>query len=362
MDHPFIPGLELSALLFCEAVQPIMASRFPGVSYSAARLGAGSEVLGFDTPQSMDHDWGPRLILFLAEEDCDRLKDPIDRVLSEDLPPSIHGFPTGFHRDAGGTTWMAQGDSSPVHHRVEIHTVRAFFRDYLDVDPDHKLTVADWLTFPQQRLRTVASGRVFADGLGQLGPIRERLREYPHDVWLYMLSAQWQRIAQEEAFVARCGDVGDELGSRLIATRMVDDLMRLGFLMERQYAPYIKWFGTAFAQLDCAGRLIPIFGRVLSATHWKDREKHLSTAYQQVAHMHNVLQITAPLSTQVSQYHERPYLVLHADRFVEAIREVIADERVKALPVHLGSVDQFADTTDVLDHLGRLDQLKALYR
>ena len=362
MDRPFIPGLELSALFFREQVKPIMASRFAGVRYSAARLGAGSDVLGFDTPQSMDHDWGPRLTLFLAEEDCDRLRDEIDRALSEDLPPRLHGFPTGFHRDAGGTTWMAKGDSSPVHHRVEIRTVRAFFRDYLNMDPDRKPEIADWLTFPQQRLRTVASGRVFADGLGQLGSIRERLHYYPHDVWLYMLSAQWERIAQEEAFVARCGDVGDELGSRLIATRMVGDLMRLCFLMEKQYAPYVKWLGTAFAQLDCASRFIPVFERILNAAHWKDREQHLLAAYQRAAHMHNALQITAPLSTEVSQFHERPYLVLHAERFVEAIRGAIADERVKAMPLHLGSVDQFVDSTDVLDHLGRLDQLKDLYR
>ena len=34
--------------------------------------------------------------------------------------------------------------------------------------------------------------------------------------------------------------------------------MKLCFLMERQYTPYIKWLGTAFKQLDCAHRLTPI--------------------------------------------------------------------------------------------------------
>lgn len=38
--------------------------------------------------------------------------------------------------------------------------------------------------------------------------------------------------------------------------------MRLCFLMEKQYAPYPKWFGTAFAQLDCAERLLPVFEEV----------------------------------------------------------------------------------------------------
>jgi hypothetical protein len=40
----------------------------------------------------------------------------------------------------------------------------------------------------------------------------------------------------------------------------------------------------------------------------------------------------------------------------------MADPEIEALPVHLGSVDQFVDSTDVLDHLSRLRQLRELYR
>ena len=37
---------------------------------------------------------------------------------------------------------------------------------------------------------------------------------------------------------------------RLTAALLVRDVMRLAFLIERQYAPYAKWFGTGFARLD----------------------------------------------------------------------------------------------------------------
>jgi hypothetical protein len=57
---PFVPGLELSRALY-EATAPILARHFPDLAYGAGRLEAGSEVLGFDTARSMDHDWGPRL-------------------------------------------------------------------------------------------------------------------------------------------------------------------------------------------------------------------------------------------------------------------------------------------------------------
>ena len=62
--------------------------------------------------------------------------------------------------------------------------------------------------------------------------------------------------------------------------------------------------------------------------------------------MHNSLGITEPLTTQVSRYHNRPFLVIHADRFVDAIRAEIESEEVLALPEHLGSVDQFIDSTN----------------
>ena len=52
----FIPGLELSRLFYQEAVRPILDAVFPGLPHSAALLGRGSEVLGFDDAMSTDHN------------------------------------------------------------------------------------------------------------------------------------------------------------------------------------------------------------------------------------------------------------------------------------------------------------------
>jgi hypothetical protein len=132
--------------------------------------------------------------------------------------------------------------------------------------------------------------------------------------------------------------------------------------MERQYAPYIKWFATAFGQLECADRLGPIFMQAVSATSWQEREKVLASAYEAMAEMHNGLGITEPLPTQVSRFFDRPFLVIHADYFDEAIRAVITDPEVRALPENLGSIDQFVDSTDVLDCPERFDRLKLMYQ
>lgn len=357
MTRKFIKGLELSELFYTEAVKPLLAQQFPDIVYSAALLGLGSEVLGFDTPQSMDHDWGPKLMLFLGEADHDAWRDEIDRVLRQQLPAEIHGYPTNFGRHGDGTTVMQANSGGPIDHGVLLLTVDCFFCYVLGFDPTGRIRSMDWVRVPQNHLLMLTAGRVFHDGLGQLKPLRAKLAYYPHDVWLYLLAAQWRRIAQEEAFMGRCGQVGDELGSRLIAARLVRDLMRLCFLMERRYAPFIKWFGSAFAQLECAAELLPLFSQVLRADSWQERQAHLAIAYEFVAQKHNSLGITDPLATEVSQYHGRPFLVIHADRFVDTLRAEIKSEEVLALPEHLGSVDQFLDSTDALGYLDRLDVL-----
>ncbi|MBV9864734.1 MAG: DUF4037 domain-containing protein [Abitibacteriaceae bacterium] len=77
---------------------------------------------------------------------------------------------------------------------VDIFTIRSFFEKYLAIDPSCNIEPTDWLTFPQQRLLEVTSGKVYYDGL-QLEEVRQKFSYYPQDVWLYLLSCQWVRIS-----------------------------------------------------------------------------------------------------------------------------------------------------------------------
>ena len=65
----FIPGLILSNIFFDEAVRPLLDRHAPDLTYAAARLGSGSDVLGYDTAMSTDHDWGPRGHILLRDAD-----------------------------------------------------------------------------------------------------------------------------------------------------------------------------------------------------------------------------------------------------------------------------------------------------
>ncbi len=359
----FIPGLQLSQAFYDEAVRPILDTHFPGLPYSAALIGSGSEVLGFDTAMSSDHHWGPRLLLFVNEADYERYSQSIHDTLANELPFTFRGFSTHFsppNADDNGVQLLQETTSSPINHRVQMMTFQQFFRDAFALDYGQPIEAADWLTIPSQRLRAFTAGAVFHDGIG-LQAIRQQFQYYPHDVWLYMLAAGWARIGQEEHFVGRTGYVGDDLGSQVIAARLVRDLMRLCFLMERQYAPYPKWFGTAFSKLACGERLTPIFRGVMLAESWREREQSLSQAYEAVAEMHNALGITGALPAKVSNFWGRPFKVIHAEQFADAIKAQIQDADVKRIPVDIGSIDQFSDSTDLIEHTELRGRLKVLY-
>jgi len=244
---------------------------------------------------------------------------------------------------------------------VEIHTTESFFKSYLLIDPNDDLTASDWLTLSEQKLRTIRSGKIFYDQLG-LKSIQKKLHYFPKDVWLYMLASEWMKISQEEPFVGRTGDVGDELGSKIIAARLVQSIMKLCFLMEKEYAPYSKWFGTAFSRLKCAQKLSPILDKILAAKNWKEREKYFSQAYKVIAQMHNNLKITKPLATDVSSFHDRPYLVIHGDVFANELKNKIKDPAIKKISAAIGSVNQLSNTVDLLENDKLLKKLKVLYR
>ena len=137
--------------------------------------------------------------------------------------------------------------------------------------------------------------------------------------------------------------------------------MRLSFLMEQQYTPYIKWFGSAFRQLKIAPKLTPLFEEILNSTHWKRIETNLSNAFFQVAEAHNALKITPHISPEVSPFYNRPFLVPHSARFVTALLAQVKDPSIGALPPHLGSIDQIVDNTDFLENILHCQQLTALY-
>ncbi|MGA0602566.1 DUF4037 domain-containing protein [Caulobacter sp. KR2-114] len=313
----FIPGLTLARRFYEDWVAP----RLRGWPHAAALIGDGSEVLGFDTPMSTDHDWGARVLVFAEPAAARALEPP---------PVTFLG-------------WPAPG--------AEVTTLAAWTAANLAMSAEGPQSWRDWLATPEPRLLGATSGAVFHDDDGALTALRTRLAYYPDDVWLYRLACQWGRVAEERAFVGRTGEAGDDIGSRLVTARLARDIMGLGFLIERTYAPYAKWFGSAFARLPCAAALAPGLAKALAADDWRARESGLAEAAMAAAELHLTRGLPGLLSPRVGGYFQRPFQVINADEIAAAIRSQIGDAALRARPL-IGGVDQFSDSTAVLAHPG----------
>ena len=338
--NPFEPGLALAALFYDEVLKPIVDS----TPHAAGLLGPGSDVLGLDSERSTDHDWGPRAQLFVRDGSVDAVR----RAVEQSLPETFRGLPTRFGNDR-----------TQAAHHVEVVTLDDWLRDHLGFVPSGAVTQREWLTTPQQLLLGVTAGEVFRDDTGALGAVRERLSWYPNDLWVWLLACQWRRIWQEESFVGRAAECGDDLGARVVAARLVRDLMRLCFLLERRYAPYSKWLGSSFARLDAGTTLAPLLEEAVGAGDNTRRQAALNAACSAVGELHNSAGVTEPVDATPRRFHGRPYMVLGAERFVAACLKQVDDASLLALPL-TGAVDQFVDSTDVLSHHDLARQAAAL--
>jgi hypothetical protein len=354
---PFIKGLQLSHDFYFEIVAPLLEEHFPGIPYSAGRLITGSDVLGFDTQRSTDHDWGPRVDLFFTQDDHHAAGDQIYDFLANNLPFTYKGYSTHFENDY----LMGERSEYPIIHRARTLDIDAYFKYHLGFNPLEGVTEIDWLRTPELLLRGIRSGKVFHDGIDVLYKIKRVLHWYPDEIWYYLLACQWVRIDQEEPFMARCGDVGDELGSRVVAARQVKEIMQLCFYMEKEYAPYMKWFGTAFSQLACAPQLEPLLKKVFTQENWQDREQVLSEIYLILADMHNDLEITEHIEPKIANFHDRPYLVPHSERFHQALIEKVQSPRLKSMERPIGSLNQFTDSTDIACWIKAQEKLVSVY-
>lgn len=347
-ETEFVAGLELSKTFFEEIVQPLLKEDFAALNYSAALLGDGSEVLGYDTPISMDHDWGPRVQIFLEEADFKRDALSLLAILDEKLPSTFRNHPTSFpDPDRPVEADFESGCLGSSRFGIEIYSYPSACKRILGWTLKDEISTLDWLGLTQQRLLGFTSGQVFHDPSGILENLRTKLSWYPEDVWLYLLSCQWARIAQEQAFVGRCGDVQDENGSQLIAMRLLEAAMQLCFFLERKYAPYSKWFGTAFSRLDC----FPIINEQIQLIHhtsnWKERQEALCELFQQVGYLHQSSNVPGAITPQITGYFDRPYQVINADEFIQPLRSQIKDEKIKSLPL-TGSIDQLTNNHTLL--------------
>jgi len=320
-EDEFIPGLELNRGFYNDAVKPLLEEFFPKLDYAAALIGPCSDVIGFDDYKSTDHCWGPRMQLFLREEDYERLHKEIDECLKNNLPFTYKGFPTNYKPVEGwfNNAYMQFTEEYPINHFLEIATVNSFFSKDIAFDLKKEVSYKNWLAYPMHNLLELTSGEIFHDGIGELTEAREKLRFFPEDVLLIHLHCLWNSISEEQAFIGRCHGQNDFIGESIILNRIVNKIMKMLFYYEKKYYSYSKWFGVAFNNLKIADKVNPIIKEILFNQSYMVREKSLIELYKIVVEMHNELGITEEVTAKIVDYYDRGYRGFDSDVMVEKI-------------------------------------------
>ena len=191
---------------------------------------------------------------------------------------------------------------------------------------------------------------------GKLAPIRY----YPWDVKLYLIASNWQLIASEQAFVKRCGACGDDIGARIICARICERLMRLCFLFRDAYAPYSKWFGTAFERLDVDEAIKAAIRGALAAVDPETREDKLVEAQALVGALQNASSLAESVNVEIQDYFGRDIRVVFAEKFAEAVEKKLSGTAFAGVPP-FGSLSQVGGIASFTDDLRCVRQLQGLY-
>lgn len=280
----FIPSLELSRALYEEQIAPLMEKRFPGVQYAAATYGMCSETLGLDDEVSMDHQWGPRVTVFLSDRDHARCSKDVMAAFREHFPARFKGF---------DTMWAKPGvdihdTRETILYNVWTSTVGGALR-FCGGAKALPLQAVDWLRVSEQHLREFTAGVVYRDDTGEFTRAREALAYYPDDVLKFLLACDWNAVGGDWFPIGRIASRGDTLGLRVQTSKIVQHMMRIAFMVSQSYMPYKKWFGTLFKALPIAATMEPILLDLLQEQDWQRVEEKIGHAASILLQRQNAL-------------------------------------------------------------------------
>ena len=232
-------GLELSRAYYEQYGEPMLRERFPQLMplLAAGRAGSGSECWGYDDEISRDHDFEPGFILFLPGEDVvdRRTAFALERAYAA-LPKEFMGVKRAMLAPVGGA-------------RHGVLRTADFFREKTG-SADGNLSLMEWLALPEYLLAEAVNGEIFADGLGEVTAIRDRLRHRPADVRLKKLAGQLLLMGQSGQYnYRRCLLHGETGAAQLAVAEFVKSAMAAVFLLNDIYQPYYKWSFRAMRAL-----------------------------------------------------------------------------------------------------------------
>ena len=234
-------GLDISRKYYEQYGRPMIHEMFPEYEdrIAVGLVGRGSECFGFDDDISTDHDFGPGFCMWLAKEDHKKIGKQLQKEYDK-LPKEFMGYKRLDMKNAGK--------------RVGVFTVGKFYKELIGIKRAPK-TEEEWLAISDEQFAHASNGEIFADELGGFSWIRKKILEYyPEGVWR-------RKIAQAAALMSQTGQYnyprmlqrGDTVTASIYMSEFIKNTMLMLYLLNRKYAPYLKWMRKGLEELEDTG-------------------------------------------------------------------------------------------------------------
>jgi len=283
-------GLDLALGYYTDVILPAFSTRFPDVLDNLAfgLVGPGSECYGFDDVVSRDHDWGPRVCIWLPEA----LYQNDGMVLQETydgLPPVYKGFGPICHLD---TRMRRDG----------VLSIERFYRSYLGT-AECPVTNRDWLVVPEESLSVCTNGMVFSDSNGQFSAMRQRLLAYyPRDIVIKKMACRLKDAGQSGQYnLWRSMRREDVLASAYFKQQFLIEAASIVYILHHTFRPFKKWL---FRGLRNFGDVGSAFIECFESLQGADDDKALKKAVSKTVDLlvESIAQFDAGIANKDSLY------------------------------------------------------------
>jgi len=329
--NKFVKGRTLSNQFYTEVILPVLID----INHDAVLIGEGSDVLGLDQHISTDHDWGPRVTIFVSNDD--EIQPTLEKVLAN-LPEKFLEFPIIVDENTNN---------------IQVTTAKQWLHNNLSINDIYNLTYSDWLSLPQQHLLQFVGGIAFSDSLGDYKKVKQILTWFPDDVWRWAMASQWYLIWSSERLIQRTLEAEDYLGSQLILQKVIRYIIEMNFLQCKQYKPYDKWLGSVFVKLKDFSLFKENIIGIFSTNNTIKQIQLLQQMLVRLGENHNNLGLSKVVDPKIVPYEVgvnnaiRPYKIFNSSDYKDACIESIEDPTLQNL-IFVGTVDQMTNVSDAM--------------
>lgn len=217
-------GLQLCREYFEAYGRPMLEKEFPQYvnKIAVGLVGEGSDCFGYDDGFSMDHDWGPRFMMWVSRETYEEIGARLEEAYQK-LPKEFQGY--------------AYKESRQGVNRRGVFVIQEFYKGLLGEED------ILWQNIPLNRLAAATNGAVFADSEGTFTRMRHLLKtEYPQGLWYTHIAESVARFAQSGQYnFERMRKRGDNVTAQLMASEAVKEALKILYYVAKEYPPHDKW-------------------------------------------------------------------------------------------------------------------------